>query len=202
MIVLSRQRSGLRSMLHRRLLRVLLLGRNMMRWAMLLRVLAILPLWTSIASTLLTLRDRSLRAYVWRRVLLAIRSVVASGRTLVLWRALRVLWIVAAIWLMRIVGSVVVGAALIATASASKSTTTSLRLLVLRLLLRISVLRMLLLLVWRIARRRRRGRRVVVLLGASHWSDAALRLWFRGKVGRRLQVWVARAKLLVQIVTC
>jgi hypothetical protein len=84
------------------------------------------------------------------------------------------LWIVAAIWLMGIVRSVIIGTTLIATATASQSTTTSLGLLVLRLWLRVSVLRMLLLLVWRIARRRRWRWRVVVLLGASHRRARAM----------------------------
>ena len=76
MIVLSRQRSRLRSVLHGRLLRVLLLRRTVMRLAVLLGVLVVLPLRTRVA-TLLTLRARSLRTYVWGGILLTIGTVVA-----------------------------------------------------------------------------------------------------------------------------
>jgi hypothetical protein len=196
-------------MLHGRLLRVLLLRRTVMWRAMLLKVLTVLPLWTGVASTLLTLRARGLRTYVWCRILLPIRTVVDSGRallrrTLVMRRDLRVLWIVAAIGLRRIVRLRIISTTLIATASASERTTTALSLLVLWLLLRVSVLRMLLLLVWRIAGRRRWGRRVVVLLGARHrTSDTLLLLLLllSRLLGRvRLERGVASGELLMQVV--
>jgi hypothetical protein len=178
------------------LLRVLLLGRTMMRRAMLLSVLIVLPLWARVASTLLTLRARSLRTYVRCRILLAIRTVVARPLlwgALVLRRALRLLWVVATIWLMRIVRSVIICTTLIATASAPKSTTTALRLLILRLLLRVSVL--LLLLVWWIAGRRWWRRRVVVLLGASHRASNTV---LQVRLVVRAMIRVARVALLMK----
>jgi len=181
MVVLCLQGSSL-GLLHRWLLRVmLLLWRTMMRWAMLLS-LATVPLRVvALGRTLVlrtTLRARSLRAYVGTiLILLTIRSRIAIWRTLTLERTLVLRWaltlrgsIETCIRLLRIVRNVV--NTLSAASATARSKTTTLRLLILRLwLLRISVLRMLLLVVrWRRAGWRR-WRRIVVLLSASHLLD-------------------------------
>ena len=66
----------------------LMLRRAMMLLTVLI-VLIVLPLWTAITTSnrralLGLLWTRSLRAYIWRR-LLAVRTIISSWRTLCLW---------------------------------------------------------------------------------------------------------------------
>src|SRR6187402_369169 len=105
--------------------------------AMLLCMLVVLPLWTSITTcrrALLTrtLWARSLRTYVWSR-LLPVRTIVASWWALILRWTLTLLGIIATIWLLGIVGLIAMkisSTTLIATSTSTRRATTTLGLLV------------------------------------------------------------------------